>query len=292
MFVIRAGLVLCCAVFVCGNASAGVVSQVTDLLLFERFCPDSDNEADCIAETNADASKRQGYLDSSADGAFVEVSNGEGSWGDMVLDPTQLNLPQSHMHIESNPNERRTIGALGVQEYLWQGVSDTLTFTSNFDFTMSLGDWNGTVDSYAYAEIGVYRDLNIEFDSSGHVIFPISDNPADLIAFASYESANDTSLLSNVLRQVVLSVSFEVNPGDTFYLEGYVQGLAMNGGMFDAANSFLTNLTAATTPAQNLSTALVPLTSVPLPSTLVLLGLGFVGLGLNRRKSAAHVQPH
>ena len=91
--------VLCCAAFTCNHASAGLVSQVTDLLLFQRSCPNSNNEAECISESNADPSKRQAYLETSTTGGLVEVNNNAGSWADMTLDPTKLNLPQSHLHI-------------------------------------------------------------------------------------------------------------------------------------------------------------------------------------------------
>jgi hypothetical protein len=280
--------VACFMLPVCSLASAGIISKYSAGQLYERTCPTATSELECISEsrTNSNFIKTKGQLN--YDGIDVHVENNDNSsWIDMLLDDENYNLPEAHMVITSAKGERKSGNMFSAQEFLWTGGDDTLTFSADFDFTVSGGFWNNAIDSYYVADISVWSDLIVPTDITGpSSIYPTNqNNEDDYISWASYFSFDDVDVVAEELQVKTLSTSFNVKTGDSFYLSSTVRGFAMNGGWVDSANTLTSSLTAANT--NDLSQSLVVVNksiNVPEPSTLAIFTLGLMGLVFRRSK--------
>ncbi len=104
--------------------AAVITTQYTRALIYERNCPNATDEASCIAE---DAGS--GILKTSGVGNDLMVSDGNGTWTSVTLDPDIVSLPQVKSAITTTENQRTTTTSLGVQGYLWSGDTQELTIT-------------------------------------------------------------------------------------------------------------------------------------------------------------------
>lgn len=220
---------------------------------------------------------------------YASISAEDGSfYAEVILDGDNLGLPQIKASSESDEFERNSVNGIAATEYLWTGVDTTLEYTVDFDFFASGEDWNlnGAADFYDYIfilEFGASTDM--EFTEGS--LFP--SNWGNSIAVDGYSTLNDPEFGSSAEEpyESSLTVSFDVQTGDRFFLYGFVQAFGLNGGFTDAAHTVTSQLAIEGSTAeeslvifeQSLQAAPpTDLTDIPEPSTFLLSFLGMVAL--------------
>lgn len=222
----------------------------------------------------------QQNIQTNVDSSYIENADGD-IWLTAQLDNSELSLPEAHFVVNSQESERNSANLFSGQSFLWQGEDTILEFSANFDFSMSIGKWGESEDSFYGLDIGA--SFGMDFDQGW--LFP---DRGDVIAFDSYRSTED-GITNEEVNFREMTITFDVSAGDEFQLWGLSQAFALNGGWIDSANSMTTVLAIQGQSeeqskqifAQSLS--VIP-TSVPEPSTLGIFALGMIALVSRRFK--------
>lgn len=215
-------------------------------------------------------------------------------YSEIILDEENLGLPQIKLSSYSDANERNSVNGYAFTEFLWTGESETLEYQVDFDFFNSGGTWesgNPEIDNnYDYLlalGFGVATDVVLSDDS----VFP--EDWGNDIANAGFNSFNEPLIASGEETPYTgsLSVSFDVETGDSFFLYGWAQAFGFNGGYMDASHTLTSALAvidqttglAKDDSAELLSASLrqappPPSTDVPEPSAFILTLIGLFGL--------------
>jgi len=210
-------------------------------------------------------------------------------YGKVTLDQQNLGLPEIKISVNSAVQERNSIGGFAAALYEWQGAAFVLNYAVNFDFFNSGGEWalDGAMPSHDYwfdLTFGVSSDMTFipqsPFVLDVNTVITSSNMNTESMPLFSADAANPFT--------GTLSVAFNVNPGDQFWLWGRASARASNGGLLDASHTVTSKLSIdgmSDNEAQQIfATALkqVP-NQVPAPETWLLLLLSFV-LIISHRK--------
>jgi hypothetical protein len=210
-----------------------------------------------------------------------------GVYGSMILYEENLGLPEIKVFATAAENERITVNGYAATEYLWTGQQEELSFVVDFDFFGSSDLFNiegtsGVFNSGFSITAGVSTDLfneelgyGIDDVRGGNVI--VEDS------FFTGNLAQRPSMTELLPYEGSLNLNFTVNNGDKFFLWGFAQAFAVNGGFLNAANTVTTNIRLAndtsvgngdTSAALSQFLDLAPPTALNAPTTIILLVLG------------------
>ena len=235
------------------SAQATTISSGLGINTTTRICPYATNEMECIAQSYDPYPNEIIAEEVVVNNATFVALESYSSWATASLDPDLFFLPEVHFYAEGDLQERASSNVAAYQQFEWTGASDTLTFTTSFDFTMSAGEWDGDTDSYFFSNLVLFETLE------SHIGF--APQWSNELGAAMYHS-DDYAIGSGELVEESLSLSLAVNPGDTFYVMAIVQGGGMNGGWVDSSNSLLSSVSAVNTPFEALSQSLQAVTAV------------------------------
>ena len=223
--------------------------------------------------------------------SLVTMGDNDGKYyANVILDENNLGLPQIKVKSDSASFERNSVNGFAATEYLWSGEGQTLEYTMDFDFFNSGGTWNDpdTADFHDYIfSLWFGAATDMLFDSNQ--TFPL-DYGTELASgyFGSVGQPIIAATADNPYTSS-LSVSFNVNTGDQFFLYGQVQAFGLNGGFVDASNTATSRLAVQglTQEESNVmftsSLSAAPSTAqVPEPSTIAMFTLAIFGL-ISRR---------
>ncbi|MDG1752475.1 MAG: PEP-CTERM sorting domain-containing protein [Thalassotalea sp.] len=223
----------------------------------------------------------------------VTLGTNDGKYyANVILDESNLGLPQIKVKSESGDFERNSVNGYAATEYLWTGDAETLEFNMDFDFFTSGNSWDlsGAADFQDYIfNLTFGAAIGMQFDPSQ--TFPIDDGT--ILSEASFSTVGEPIISGTIDSpyEGSLSVSFDVDTGDQFFLYGRVQAFGLNGGFADASHTVSSRLAVqGYTQEESLqifTSALneaVPSVDVPEPSTLAIFTLGIIGLASRRFK--------
>ena len=213
-------------------------------------------------------------------------------FANVILDQANLGLPQIKVKSESSAFERNSVNGFAATEYLWTGAAQTLSYTMNFDFFTSGGMWNlpGAANTHDYIftmEFGAA--VGMQLDPSQ----PFALDYGTILTSDSFSSAREPLISGSQSAPYTgsMTVSFDVNTGDQFFLYGQAQAFGLNGGYTDASHTVTTALVVQGQTQEHsnqlFATALQPAppspaAQIPEPSSILLMLLGLGGL-LSRR---------
>lgn len=293
----------------CNIANAGIISYHTASSVQGSACQSMGTEfindnKDVIEDIYSDSSFSSScaYY-SEVNGTNTEVNNksigGRNSYSgiplsvftESVLDEQALSLPEIHMYADSRSETfsgfNSVIGrTFAAQQYYWGGESTTLTFTADFDYSISAD--GSTSGAFYEAAIAAITDLTVSTNSMD--VYPI-DIDESLLLGGRYYSSNLSSQKGQERYEVgTISFDFDVIKGTDFYLFGRGTVKAWNGGWVDSSHT-LTSLLTVKGLDSNESEAIISnnirrinTISVPEPSTLAIFALGIMGLASRRFK--------
>lgn len=220
--------------------------------------------------------------------------NGD-AYGSMLLDANNLGLPEIKVLADAALGQRLTVNGFAATEYLWTGDDGTrLEYDINFDFFASdnqlcIDQGPCIYDSAFTLWAGVSTDMVFDAQFAiGNVSSPGNVITRDAFQFGKTDLGRPSGLIEGVL-----SLAFDVNNGDQFFLWAGVQALALDGGFLNAANTVTTDLRleGLTSEASReiFAEALRPAPPTPVnaPATLPLLLGGSMLLLLRRRQRNA-----
>lgn len=182
-------------------------------------------------------------------------------------------LPILRVEAESDPMSNAVANAMGVQGYTYSGV-DATTITLDFNLHGSVGvaDTNASNRNVLEAGVAVFIGSELEFlGGYGTMVYENILPPVDSqqIFISQGTDVNQFG-----------SINFDINPGDDFFVLGYLSASSRNG----FAESWNT-LTLEFEDDSYLAAADV--SAVPVPAAVWLFGSGLLGLiGIARRNPA------
>lgn len=227
-----------------------------------------------------------------SDSVMIGDISGE-YYADITLDTDNLGLPEMKLKAGSDPYERNSLNVYAATEYLWVGENTTLEYTANFDLFTSGEQWNlpGLEDQNNYIfnlAFGAYTDMLFDINQ----VFPV-DYGIEL-ASGSFRTSEDNMVAGSEDNpyEDTITVSFDVQTGDQFFLYGQAQAFGLNGGFTDASHTITTSLAIeglSQDESENIFAsslqAAVP-TSIPEPSTILLIILSLSVLYRSRMKTS------
>jgi len=174
----------------------------------------------------------------------VEIGNQNGDYyGKVKLDNQNLGLPELKVKAQSGALERDSINGFAASLFEWQGAATTSDYKVDFDLFNSGGEWalDGAMTNHDYM-------FSLYFGVSQNMVFSYQ-NPFSFdygtILTSTYLSTKDLPLFSASMINPYngsLSISFDVNTGDRFWLWGTVQAFGFNGGLLDASHTVTSKL--------------------------------------------------
>lgn len=207
----------------------------------------------------------------------AEVGSPDASYyGKVVLDANNLGLPEIKIKSSSDALERNSVNGFAATEYQWLGAATTLSYTVNFDFFNSNGLWSmaGAEDVHNYAlglTFGVSQNMEFSYDT------PFNFDFGDVLTtaeFLSYTLGLIDSDAENPFADT-LTINFDIDPGDRFWLWTQVQAFGRNGGFVDASHTVtsalgITGLTEEQSMRQFATDLRQIPNQIPLPSGAIL----------------------
>ncbi|RVU35563.1 hypothetical protein EOE67_13290 [Rheinheimera riviphila] len=223
----------------------------------------------------------------------AEIGSIDGDfYGKVTLDADNLGLPEIKIKSSSDALERNSVNGFAATEYQWLGAAQTLSYSVNFDFFNSYALWGipGATEVHDYSlglTFGVSQDMEFSYDVPFNFDF---GNVQTTAAFMSHMLEMIDSDLENPFMGS-LTINFDVDTGDKFWLWTQVQAFGLNGGFIDATHT-VTSALAVEGLSQEESKRLfatdlrqVP-NQIPLPSGLVWWFTALLLLCWKRRKIA------
>ena len=256
------------------GASTGYAADVTSTTTSfssERNC--FDNAAPCDQVSNTFASSVGG----SPGGSSATSSLGSTS-GNAFLNPAAGSFLMSGSS-SAGPGLRFTTNDGVMAEYTYVGATAaSMTFTGLLAYGQNLpatgSQFGGTS---AYLDVFTLPGSSVAAGADATSNFNLLFNASSLPGYTDIGQDSFYDGLSGS-NQVTESVTFTVNPGETFWAWALLQTPSTEGGTVN--NSFFTNFSG---PA---SGQLVS-GSVPAPASSALLALGLLGIGFGARRKLA-----
>lgn len=204
---------------------------------------------------NLDGSPKRPDLPAGAPYTLAEVGTTEGSiafgannaeigsigadfYGKVTLDAANLGLPEIKIKSASDALERNSVNGFAATEYQWLGAAQTLSYSVDFDFFNSASWWGipgaHAVHDYALGlTFGVSKDMEFSYD------VPFDFDFGNVQTTAAFMTSMLDMIESDFENPFAgsLTITFEVNPGDKFWLWTQVQAFGLNGGFIDATNT-------------------------------------------------------
>jgi hypothetical protein len=228
-----------------------------------------------VPYTLADVGNSDATIAFGANNAEIGSIDGE-FYGKVKLDAGNLGLPEIKIKSSSDALERNSVNGFAATEYQWLGAAQTLSYSVDFDFFNSASWWgilgaNAVHDYSLGLTFGVSQDMEFSYDVPFNFDF---GNIQTTAAFMTSMLEMIESDLENPFAGS-LTINFEVNPGDKFWLWTQVQAFGLNGGFIDATNTVTSALgVAGLSKEQSIELFATDLRQVPnqipLPSGLVL----------------------
>jgi hypothetical protein len=169
----------------------------------------------------------------------AEIGSLDGEfYGKVTLDADNLGLPEIKIKSSSDALERNSVNGFAATEYQWLGAAQTLSYSVNFDFFNSYALWGipGATEVHDYSlglTFGVSQDMEFSYDVPFDFDF---GNVQTTAAFMSHMLEMIDSDLENPFMGS-LTINFDVDTGDKFWLWTQVQAFGLNGGFIDATHT-------------------------------------------------------
>ena len=119
-------------------ANAGLISHAAGTKAVAIYCPESANYAECWNRTqNTDNKIISAEVNYASNDCSSETSGA--NWINTSFGGENFTLPEVHLFSNSQNDWANFLFSFSYQQYLWVGADDTLTISSNFDFTKTTG---------------------------------------------------------------------------------------------------------------------------------------------------------